>query len=113
MTKSYLIPQSNRETVEARCLIVWLEVGTGGKHRFALQFDGKDPSLLCDYRTGYRIASLNAAAVSLMATRGPAAFGGLHSDWRKLAQDHIHMLVASRGETFLRDRLAAPPTVNR
>ncbi len=88
--------------------VAWLNVRGKGRHKFVLQVNpvSGDPSILADYRSGYKLADMAGAAVAHYVGRGIAPA------WRTLAQWTIEDIEAKHGSVKLISELARPATLN-
>jgi hypothetical protein len=98
-------------TREAQGYIAWLDVA-GTRYKFVLQLDITKPTILTDYRTGFRLGSF-AGMILARYVRSPYAYTeSISGTYRKTAQDFLGTIIARHGADFVRARLAEKPTLN-
>lgn len=97
---------------DAQGFVVWLSLAGKGKHKFVLQLDahGK-PSILADYRTGYKAFDMAARALNQYVARG-YALGSDKKLYRVIAQQMIEEAEAARGAEYVQAIFAGPATLN-
>lgn len=81
------------------------------RHMFVLQFDFSKPTILADYRTGYKLTNLAGLALARYVSN-PYGFNDSLNGYRRLAQDWLNTIVADKGEKHVLDMLAKPETLN-
>lgn len=101
---------SEKGPIEKTGFKVRLMVGNT-RHMFVLQHDMSRPSILTDYRTGYKLASLYGLALARYVSN-PYGFNDSSVGFRRIAQDWLNAIVAEKGEKHVLDMLAKPATLN-
>lgn len=112
MTKliKFNTPAMGGSIVEKEGYVCILKVGDT-RHKFVLQIDLLQPSILTDYRSGYRLTNLAGLALAQYVSR---PYGYVHgiAGWRKRAQGWLNERVAERGTQGVLDMLRSVPTLN-
>ena len=106
---SFKVPTASGERLE-QGYVARLYVGNV-KHRFVLQLDGSRPSILADYRSGYKLANLASLALAQYVAN-PYAYDDSLLGWRKRAQRTVDDIVAAKGENRILDMLGNVPALN-
>jgi hypothetical protein len=81
------------------------------RHMFVLQHDLSRPTILTDYRTGFKLASLGGLALARYVSN-PYGYRDNLNGMRRIAQDWLNTIVADKGEQHVLDMLAKPATLN-
>lgn len=81
------------------------------RHMFVLQLDIDNPSILTDYRSGYKLTNLASQALAAYVSNPYAYEHGLNG-WRKRAQRWLNTIVDARGEQNVLSMLNSVPRLN-
>lgn len=95
----------------AQGYVAWLDVG-GKRHKFVMQLDISKPTILTDYRTGFRLGSFAGKLLARYVHMPYAYTESISGTYRKVAQDFLADIIARHGVDYVRARLAEKPTLN-
>lgn len=110
---SFQVPREGGNVSTEQGYVVHLRLNDTTTHKFVMQLDISKPTLLADYRTGYRLGSFGGMVLARYVSNPYAYTDSISGTYRKIAQEFLTDIIARVGLERVQSELAKHPTLNK